>query len=93
MRRTGSGSGFGYRSDGGFGEKLRLRAYLTFRLPNKQIQKNRGIAINKSLGKSKTSPTQKAGELEGREPLDRACQTAVQTVALGKNCDDVRTED
>ena len=34
----------------------------------------------------------KSRELEGRDPLERACQTAVQTLALGKNCDGVRTK-
>ena len=32
-----------------------------------------------------------ARELEGREPFEKACQTAVQTVAWVLNCDGVRT--
>ena len=31
-------------------------------------------------------------ECEGREPFAKTCQTAVQTAALGKNCDGVRTK-
>ena len=58
-------SGFGYRSDGGFGEKLRWRAYLTFRLPNKQIQKKPRDCHKQIPRKVKNQPHAKSGGARG----------------------------